>query len=132
MRYPLRKKNIVTPKPPGTMCPNPRWLVRTINIATARQPSRDGIYAAECIGGLFVLVILSLRTRAGQGSWYYLCDCYVEQVYPVIEVPFPQARLFFDPPNPFQAHPLHPNGCSLHIPCHKVHHRAEVADDGGG
>jgi hypothetical protein len=52
MRYPLRKKNTVTPTEPlstkvpaaaSTTVENSLWPQRTMRIATARRPSNDGM-----------------------------------------------------------------------------------------
>jgi hypothetical protein len=43
MRYPLRKKKTVTPKPPGTTRSNPACARNTNMNETARSPSSDGI-----------------------------------------------------------------------------------------
>src|ERR1035438_7054597 len=47
IRYPLRKKNTVTPKPPGMTFPNPTWLRNTSSTEMARMPSKEGIVSCE-------------------------------------------------------------------------------------
>jgi hypothetical protein len=42
-RYPLRKKKIVTPSPPGTRAFRPEGADTTISTKVARMPSRDGL-----------------------------------------------------------------------------------------
>jgi hypothetical protein len=44
MRKPLRKKKIVTPKPPGITSSRPQCDRNTIKAATALIPSNDGIW----------------------------------------------------------------------------------------
>src|ERR1700732_1715589 len=46
IRYPLRKKKIVTPSPPGTRASRPEWPNTTSSTEIARMPSRDGMFSA--------------------------------------------------------------------------------------
>src|SRR5882757_7499896 len=46
IKYPLRKKNIVTPRPPGTTLSSPACAKNTSKNAHALIPSRDGRYEA--------------------------------------------------------------------------------------
>src|SRR5688572_5359052 len=53
IRNPERKKNTVTPNPPGTGSTkgSSEWAQNTIKKLTARKPSRDGIWSTGPRGG---------------------------------------------------------------------------------
>ena len=44
IRYPERTKKVSTPRNPPGICPVPKWNAMTDPTATARKPSRVGLY----------------------------------------------------------------------------------------